>query len=120
MSLFSSEQTRKYSCYIDLIFVFFALTLVLLVLVPPSGNIYNAIRTVPRSINNIHIRAPIHEGNRNISFAADQQYWNANCSRGSSDARCDTIIVRAQSCSISVASAYCSQYENYLQKYRDK
>jgi hypothetical protein len=116
MSVFTLVQTSKYR-YVDLLFASFALTLVLLILVPPTGNIYSSIYTAPRSIDNIHTSVSIQEINKTISFAADRQYWVANCSQGwSSDARCNTIVVRAQSCSISMASAYCSQYENYLQE----
>jgi hypothetical protein len=116
MSAFTLGQTRK-DRYVDLLFASFALTLVLLILVPHTGNIYGSIYSMPRSIDNIHISVSIQEANKNISFAADQLYWVANCSQGwSSDARCDTIVARAQSCSSSMASAYCSQYENYLQE----
>lgn len=55
------------------------------------------------------------------SFAADQQYWNSNCSHGwNSDSGCDAIVTRTQSCSISVNSAYCSEYESYMQQYISK
>jgi len=53
------------------------------------------------------------------SFTADKDYWSANCSHGwNSDERCDLIFARAQSCSISTASAYCSEYDSYLQRFK--
>lgn len=111
MSLVSSKQSKKHNL-VDLLFVFFALTLILLVLAPSNGNVYNSVRTVPRTLDHTRVNATSGDA----SFTADQRYWDANCNRGwSSDARCDTIVARTQSCSISIASAYCSQYEHYLQ-----
>ena len=53
-----------------------------------------------------------------ISFAADARYWDANCSRGwTSDSACDVIAGRAQSCEISGASTYCSEYKTYMQRF---
>jgi hypothetical protein len=49
------------------------------------------------------------------SFAQDLQYWDANCSDGrASGSACNMIIARAQSCEISSASRYCSQYKTYM------
>lgn len=51
-------------------------------------------------------------------FAADQRYWEANCSHGwSGDATCAEIAQRVQSCRISLDSAYCSAYDSYLQSF---
>ena len=56
-----------------------------------------------------------------ISFAADAQYWDVNCSHGwTSDAACDTLVARTQACEISAASAYCSEYKTYLRQFLDK
>lgn len=55
------------------------------------------------------------------SLAADAQYWDVNCSHGwSSDSTCDTIVVRTQSCEISAASTYCSEYKTYLRQFLDR
>ncbi len=117
MSIISSKQSKKHSLG-DWLLAFLALTLVLLMLVPSAGNVYNPIRIAPGTLNSMRADMPI---NRNVSFAADQQYWDANCNYGwSSDAGCDSIVARSQSCSISIASTYCSEYESYLQQYRDK
>lgn len=51
------------------------------------------------------------------SFASDQNYWNENCSHGwGSDATCDTITFRVQSCLVNESSLYCSAYETYMKE----
>jgi hypothetical protein len=55
-----------------------------------------------------------------VSFASDEQYWDANCSHGwLSDSRCDDIVSRAQKCA-SITSAYCSDYGVYMQQYYNR
>jgi hypothetical protein len=118
MSIASSRQIPKYRLNIDLIFALFALTLALLVLVPSNGNLLDSIHIAPGTIEKPHADI-LTSGD--LSFADDQLYWAANCSRGgSSDARCNSIILRSQSCSISTASAYCSEYEQYMQEHPKK
>jgi len=116
MSIISSKQVQKQSL-VDILFVCLVLTLILAALVPSSENVYNPIRTAPGVS---HIADDISTGAA-ASFAADKQYWNAHCSHGwSSDARCGTIVMKTQSCSISLKSAYCSQYKDYLQELLSK
>ena len=51
-----------------------------------------------------------------LSFASDEIYWTAHCSRGwVSDSACDSIVIRTQSCEFGSTSAYCSNYQEYLQ-----
>ena len=53
-----------------------------------------------------------------ISFDADQQYWESSCSHGwISDSTCDAIFSRVQTCALNVTSPYCSSYEDYLQEF---
>jgi hypothetical protein len=117
MSTISSRQEKRHA-FLDPIRVLISLTLILafLVFAPPSGNVYNFISGAfgtPGSLD-----TGIAAGS-NISFASDQQYWDANCSHGwSSDSTCENIFRRAQSCVISLASAYCSKYDTYLQQFR--
>lgn len=55
------------------------------------------------------------------SFASDLQYWDANCSHGwRSDSTCDTLVLKIQSCSVGIGSAYCSEYNTYLQQFRNQ
>ena len=59
--------------------------------------------------------------NLEASFAADLQYWDANCSHVSdSNPACDMISARAQSCEISTASRYCSEYKSYMQQFLNR
>ena len=118
MSILSSEQTQKNSLLVDSLFVCLVLTLILLILVPSNWSLYGSVRTAPGSQESTH---PDLLTGGNISFAADQQYWDANCNHGwSSGARCDSIVARSQFCSVSVNSVYCSEYKNYLQGRLDK
>ena len=56
-----------------------------------------------------------------VSFAADVQYWDANCAHGwESDSACNMIFTRAQSCEISTASTYCSDYKTYMRQFLDQ
>lgn len=55
------------------------------------------------------------------SFAEDLQYWDANCSYGQdSDLACKMIMAKAQSCEISTASTYCSEYKTYMQQFLNR
>lgn len=52
------------------------------------------------------------------SFTSDQYYWSQNCSHGwASDATCDVIVSRVQSCETGLASTYCTSNESYIQQY---
>jgi hypothetical protein len=80
-----------------------------------TGNLANSFSTAPSTVDNTHANVST---NLNYSFSADHQYWEANCSHGwSSNSTCDDIVSRAQSCSISVESAYCSEYNSYLKQF---
>ena len=55
------------------------------------------------------------------SFAEDLQNWDANCSFGQVlDSACKMIIAKAQSCEISTASTYCSEYKTYMQQFLNR
>ena len=115
MSTLSSKPTKRYSP-VELIslFVFLALIATLLV-IPFTGSLYNSLSTALGAGNYTHTGI---SSNASYSFSADQQYWNTNCSHGwSSTSTCDDIVARAQSCSISTASTYCSDYQNYLNQF---
>lgn len=116
MSTISSKQIKKHGL-VDFVFVFLALIVLLLVLIPFHGNIYNSISSTFGILGNTH--AGVFT-NSNVSFASDLRYWNANCSHGwSSDSTCETISSRAQSCSVSVDSVYCSEYDVYMQQFHN-
>ncbi len=118
MSTISSKQVKRHSLVnpIPILFLL-VLVLALLVFAPFTGNTYDSISSALGAPGNASSGL---SANAEASFALDQQYWNTNCSHGwSSDSTCDGIVLRAQSCSISVNSAYCSEYNNYLQQFRD-
>jgi hypothetical protein len=115
MSTLTSKPTKRYNS-IDFIsvFVFLALLLTLLV-ITFTGNIHNSFSTASGTVDSTHASVSTTV---DYSFPADQQYWSANCSHGwSSNSTCDDIVSRAQSCSISVESAYCSEYDTYLKQF---
>ena len=88
------------------------------ILAPLNASFYSSINGVLGtwgSTDGIYTNAEV------VSFTADQTYWDANCGHGwSSDAKCDGIFSRVQSCAISVTSPYCSSYENYMQELFNK
>ena len=107
MSIVASKQLKTQSP-VNFIFVFLALLIALLVLVPVGSHLNIWFGGVSARLS-----AP-----DSFSFAQDLQYWNANCHYGlTTDATCKAITARAQSCSISTDSAYCKEYENYLEQF---
>src|SRR6266498_2067003 len=101
MSTISSKQRKRQgSVDPNVILGFLVLILALIVFTPFTGNIYNSLTTALGTVGDTHANIST---NVNYSFAADQQYWVANCSHGwSSNSTCDDIVSRVQSCSISV------------------
>jgi hypothetical protein len=118
MSTISSKQEKRHGL-VDPVYVLVFLVLILALLVPGplTGNINNSFSGALGTPG----KAPAGvSASGYVSFTSDQQYWDANCSRGwSSDSTCEDIVLRAQSCSISTASAYCSQYDTYLLQFRN-
>lgn len=118
MSTISSKQEKRHGL-VDPVYalVFLVLILALLLVGPFAGIASNSISGALGALSG----APVGlSDNSQVSFMADQQYWDANCTRGwSSDSTCETIVQRVQSCSISKASAYCSAYDLYLEPFRN-
>jgi hypothetical protein len=110
MSLSTSRRPIKYD-FVDFIFVSSLIVIVLLVLAP-LNNIYNTHTSVEKGSTHAMLSG-------DPSFASDRQYWDANCRHDLTfaDSTCQAIAARAQSCSISVDSVYCSQYANYMQQF---
>ena len=118
MSTITSKQgKRQGSVDPNFILGFLVLIIALLVFTPFTGSISNSLSTVLGTVDNTHTGVST---NVNYSFSADQQYWSVNCSHGwSLNSTCDDIVARSQSCSISVDSAYCSEYESYLKQFQN-
>ena len=81
---------------------------------PLNASLYNVMNGFLGTLGSADHVNKIEE----ISFASDEQYWDFYCSNGwTSDSTCDAIVLRVQSCVGSIASPYCSTYENYLQEF---
>jgi hypothetical protein len=119
MSTISSKQAKRHGL-VDPVYVlvFLVLILALLLLGPLTSNTYSSVSSVLGTLG----RAPAAvSASANVSFTADQQYWDANCNHGwSSNSSCDNIVLRSQSCVAEVASAYCSAYADYLQQFHSQ
>lgn len=119
MATISSKQEKRHALVDPFyVLVFIVLILALLLLGPLSGNISNSISSALGVLGG----APAGvSASSDVTFASDQQYWDANCSHGwSSDSTCETIVQRVQTCSVSITSAYCSEYALYLQPFRSQ
>src|SRR5688572_27029192 len=104
MATISSNQEKRQALVNPVyVLVFLVLLLALLLLGPLNGNTSNSINGVLGALGG----APAGvSASSDVTFASDQQYWDANCSRGwSSDSTCETIVQRVQTCSVSTASA---------------
>ena len=119
MATFSSKQEKRQSL-VDplLVLVSIALISMLVAFGPLNGktnsSIGNALVTQGGAADNVSTSV-------GVSFASDLQYWNAECSHGwTSDSTCDVLVSRTQSCSIGTGSAYCSEYDTYLQQFRNQ
>ncbi len=116
MATYSSKQEKKQGLSSSVsVLLSVALIGAFVVLAPLNASLYNSINGVLGiwdSADGVYTNAEV------VSFTADQTYWDANCNYGwTSDATCDGIFSRVQSCVISVASPYCSSYENYMQEF---
>lgn len=118
MTILTSKQQKRYGL-IDPVFILLFGTLVLLLFFAAfTGDVDHSIRNVLESFGNPSSALSLDS---QPTFSVDQQYWEAYCSHGwSSDAICETIASRSQSCSISTDSAYCSEYANYMQQHHTK
>ena len=114
MSIITSNQTKRQTV-VDPIFVLFVSVLVVLLVFAFTAANRNLIGNLLQTSVNPPAGLSL---NSEVSFASDQRYWSEYCDSGwSSDSVCDAIVARAQSCTASVESAYCSAYENYLQEF---
>jgi len=117
MSTISSKQAKKQGL-VDPVYVlgFLVVFLALLLYGPLMDTAESSISSALGTLG----AAPAGEvASSTVTFGSDQQYWDANCSHGwSSDSTCENIVQRAQTCSLSNTSGYCSEYDVYLQSFR--
>ena len=116
MSTISSKPIKRHSLSESISIVAFIVLILVLLITPFTGNLHNFFGSALGSLG--HTSTNLSAVNE-ASFTSDLQYWDRYCTPGwSSDAVCEAIALRAQSCSISVDSAYCSQYDAYMQKFK--
>jgi hypothetical protein len=119
MATFPSKQKKRQD-WVDplLVLVSIALLSVLIAFGPLNGNMYSSIPNAPVMESGAAEHPSSSVG---VSFASDIQYWDAKCSHGwTSDATCDALVSRIQSCALGVGLAYCSEYDAYIQQFRDQ
>jgi hypothetical protein len=119
MATFSSNPEKRYSS-VDpiLVLVSIALLSILVAFGPLNGNRYSSRGSAVVTQGGAADKVSISVG---TFFAADLEYWDANCSRGwKSNSTCDALVASTQSCltGMETASAYCSEYATYLQQFR--
>ena len=115
MATFSSKQEKKQGISNQMaVLLAVALISVFVIFGPLNTTLYNSIDSLLASFDG-------PDGvsvSTDASFTSDQNYWSDNCSHGwSSDATCDAIVSRVQSCQVGLASAYCTSNESYIQQY---
>lgn len=119
MATFPSRQKKRQDL-VDPMLVFVSMTLlsVLIVFGPLNGNMYSSIGSALVTQGRAADNASSSVG---ASFASDLKYWNANCNHGwTSDSMCNALVLRTQWCSLGIGSAYCSEYDAYLQQIRNQ
>lgn len=115
MATFTSKQEKKQG-------ISNQMTVLLTVAVIGAFVIFGLLNTMLySSINSVLASFGNTDGvsvSTEASFTSDLNYWIDNCNHGwASDATCDAIVSRVQSCQVGLASAYCTSNETYLQQY---
>ena len=118
MATFSSKQEKKQGISNQMtILLAVALVGAFVIFGPMNAALYNSIDSLLASFDS-------PDGvsvSTDASFTSDQNYWSDHCSHGwDSDATCDAIVARVQSCEVGLASAYCTSNESYIQEYFNK
>lgn len=114
MSIITSNQSKRQTIVDPILILFVSVLVVLLVFAFTIANRDFFTSNILQGSDTASAGLSL---NSNVSFAADERYWDANCNTGwSTDAVCDAIVARTQACSVSVDSAYCSSYKNYIQQ----
>lgn len=118
MATFPSKQEKKQGISNQMaVLLAVALIGTFVIFGPLNAAFYNSIESVLASFDS-------PDGvsvSTDASFTSDQNYWSDNCIHGwSSDATCDAIVSRVQSCQVGLASTYCTSNESYIQQYFKK
>ena len=116
MATYSSKQEKRQvgGNYVPIL-VSVLLVGAFVILAPLNASFYSSLNGVLGTwtgTDGVYTNAEV------VSFSADQTYWDSNCGHGwASDATCDSILYRVQSCNLGFATPYCSSYENYMQEF---
>ena len=115
MATFTSKQEKKQGISNQMtVLLAVAVIGTFVIFGPLNATLYNSINSVLASFGS----ADSVSVSTDASFTSDLNYWSDNCSHGwASDATCDAIVSRVQSCEVGLASAYCTSNETYLQQY---
>jgi hypothetical protein len=114
MSIITSKPQKRHVIVDPIFILLFSALVILTVFALSTGNIEYLVEKAVESLSSVQVSVSVEN---QPSFAVDQKYWDANCTRGwSSDLLCDTIAGRTQACELSADSAYCSQYDSYLKQ----
>ena len=116
MATFSSKQEKKQGISNQMtVLLAVALIGAFVIFGPMNAALYNSINSVLASFDSPDGIAV----STDASFTSDQNYWSDNCSHGwASDATCDAIVSRVQSCEVGLASTYCTSNESYIQQFK--
>jgi len=119
MATSPSRQIKKQDLVDPIVVLLFVTLLCALVAFGPlNGNMHSS---APNTLAMNGVSADNAFSGVGASFALDLQYWSANCNHGwTSDSACDTLVSRTQWCSLGVGSAYCLEYDAYLQRIRNQ
>jgi hypothetical protein len=116
MSIITSNRQERHDVVDPIFILFFSALAVLTIFALSIGNLSDLVEGVLGYFSSAPASLSV---NHEPSFASDQKYWDANCTgKWSSDPMCEAIVARTQSCSISVDSVYCSNYDNYMRNFR--
>jgi len=116
MATYSSKQEKRHvgGNYVPIL-VSVLLVGAFVILAPLNASFYSSVSGVLGTWNTadgVYTNAAV------VSFDADQTYWDANCEHGwTSNASCDGILSRVESCNLGFATPYCSSYESYMQEF---
>jgi hypothetical protein len=114
MATYTSRREKRQDLT-DVVLV--VISIVLISILVGSGSLDSNLFNFQSNL--VHGSAVAVSGSGNSTFAMDEQYWAANCSHGwSSDRACENIVLRAQTCSTQSVSTYCSEYKDYMQKFK--
>ena len=116
MSSLSSKQDRTQGRADPLLVLASIVAIFLLVLLGSRPG--HIVDPSPRGQESSRFANPGVAETPGVTFASDERYWDANCSRGwGSRPQCDQIASRAQWCGAGTRSVYCSEYTTYMEQF---